>query len=454
MLIFLICVLTLFTSAWLASIKNMWMIITTQAMIIGLCSMAWIHAQDHFQFMNSYFFIDKISSPLLLLTWWLITPTVLASEHQLSKEPISRQRAYIFTIILLQITILLAFMADNLFLFFILFEATLIPTLIVITRLGSQKERMLAGTYVLFYTLFSSINLLSALLYVYKMFGTLSMTLIKNMSFEFYPSACMLAFWFACFASFLTKMPLYGIHLWLPKAHVEAPIAGSMILAGALLKLGGYGILRMGALINDSFLPAATPFIIVSLFGVLLSTALSARQTDLKCMIAFSSVSHMGLVIAGSMLKTDWGIQGAMILMISHGLTSSAMFCLVNALYERTQSRTMMILQGTQIVIPLMAACWLLMVLMNMALPPFPNFFGELLIMCSLVEWSNKLFFILSSTVIFMTIFSLFILWSIQRKHLPPLTKLIPPIETREQMIFILHIVPLLLLLFKPFFSS
>nr|QLY89983.1 NADH dehydrogenase subunit 4 [Epidalea calamita] len=450
MLMISIPLATLLLSTWLAPSKRLWEVITTQSLVIAVASTAWLMAQQVNPFLSSYMFVDEISSPLLVLTCWLTAPTLLASQSKLSKEPISRQRTYIFTIIMLQITTLLAFLADNMILFFIMFEATMIPTLIVITRWGAQKERMLAGTYLIFYTLFGSMALLTALLYFHETFGTMSISLMKSLSVDHALSTCSAAWWAACLIAFLVKMPLYGVHLWLPKAHVEAPIAGSMILAGTLLKLGGYGILRMNIFINDSFLTLAKPLIVFSLFGVLLSAILCSRQTDLKSLIAFSSVSHMGLVIAASLIKTEWSIVGSMILMISHGLVSSALFCLANTSYERTNTRTLILLQGTQIIFPLAAAWWLLAALMNLALPPSPNFIGEMSILMSLFQWSNFTLMLTGLGIIFTTAYSLYMFWASQREHLPSHLNSLPPTQTREHTLLALHILPALLLMLKP----
>nr|AGN71021.1 NADH dehydrogenase subunit 4 [Alsodes gargola] len=450
MLVITIPLLILLLSTWLAPAKRLWEILTAQSLIIAAISMTWFCVQGTLPALSPYLIIDEISSPLLVLTCWLTAPTLLASQSKLSKQPVPRQRAYIFTIIMLQTTTLLAFMADNMMLFFIMFEATMIPTLIIITRWGAQKERMLAGIYLLFYTLFGSMALLTALLYFHETFGTLSITLIKDLHTEYTSSTCMLAWGSACFVAFLVKMPLYGVHLWLPKAHVEAPIAGSMILAGTLLKLGGYGILRVAIIINDSFLPSAAPLIIFSMFGVLLSAILCSRQTDLKSLIAFSSVSHMGLVIAASMIKTEWSIAGSMILMISHGLISSALFCLANTSYERTNTRTLVLLQGSQILFPLTAAWWLMAALLNMALPPSPNFVGEMAILTSLFQWSNFTLLITGLSIIFTTTYSLYLFWASQREHLPPHIKFLTPIQTREHVLLALHVIPALILTLKP----
>nr|QOJ44846.1 NADH dehydrogenase subunit 4 [Allobates undulatus] len=450
MLIISLPLFFLLFSSWFFPAKRLWELSTTLSLIIATASTIWFCSHKSLLLTNPYFSIDEISSPLLILTCWLTAPTILASQSKISKEPISRQRTYIFTIMMLQTTTLLAFMANNLILFFIMFEATMIPTLIVITRWGAQKERMMAGTYLLFYTLSGSMALLTALLYFHENIGTLSFPLLKETSSQFYSLPFAPTWWMACFLAFLVKMPLYGVHLWLPKAHVEAPIAGSMILAGTLLKLGGYGILRMGLMMGDSLLSLASPLIIFSLFGVFLSAILCSRQTDLKSLIAFSSVSHMGLVIAASMIKTEWSILGAMILMISHGLVSSALFCLANTTYERTNSRTLILLQGSQIIFPLTTAWWLTATLLNMALPPSSNFIGELSILLSLFQWSNLTLIISGLSIIFTTSYSLYLFWSSQREHLPPHTKLLIPTQTREHILLTLHILPIIMITLKP----
>nr|AGN71481.1 NADH dehydrogenase subunit 4 [Pristimantis thymelensis] len=450
MLVLLLVLLILLASTWLTPAKRLWEVTTIQAMIIAVISTPWFIAQSTLPIMNPYFSIDEISAPLLILTCWLTALTILASQSKLSKEPLSRQRAYIFTIVALQTITLLAFMANNMILFFILFESTMIPTLIIITRWGAQKERLLAGIYLLFYTLFGSMALLTALLFFHETFGSLSTQLIKISPIQPQSSTCWLMWWVACLTAFLVKMPLYGVHLWLPKAHVEAPIAGSMILAGTLLKLGGYGILRVGTMTSGPLISAAPPLIVYSMLGVLLSAALCSRQTDLKSLIAFSSVSHMGLVIAASVVKTNWSIPGSMVLMISHGLISSALFCLANTSYERTNTRTLSLLQGGQIMLPLTAAWWLMAALLNMALPPSPNFLGELTILASLFQWSNFTIILAGLSVMFTTAYSLYLFWSSQRGHPPLHMKTLFPIQSREHILMTLHIAPAIILTLSP----
>lgn len=195
---------------------------------------------------------------------------------------------------------------------------------------------------------------------------------------------------------------------------------------------------------------AIKPLIVFSLFGVLLSAILCSRQTDLKSLIAFSSVSHMGLVIAASIIKTEWSIAGSIILIISHGLISSALFCLANTSYERSNTRTLVLLQGTQIIFPLAAAWWLLAALINLALPPSPNFIGEISILTSLFQWSNMTLILTGLGIIFTTAYSLYMFWSSQREHLPSHLNFFPPLQSREHMLLALHIIPALLLILNP----
>nr|AGN71175.1 NADH dehydrogenase subunit 4 [Eleutherodactylus atkinsi] len=452
MLMILILMAASMVTTWISPAKRLWEITIVQSLITASVSTLWLFTQLHSQISSQYMLIDEISLPLLILTYWLTAPTLLASQSKLMKEPTSRQRTYIFIIILLQVTTILAFLTNNMMAFFILFESTVIPTLIVITRWGAQKERLLAGTYFLFYTLFGSMALLTALLSMNEALGTLSIVLAKETSVKLLSHSYTLMWWSACFLAFLIKMPLYGLHLWLPKAHVEAPVAGSMILAGTLLKLGGYGIIRISLFMGDSILMSSSPLIVYSMMGVILSAILCSRQTDLKSLIAFSSVSHMGLVIAASMIKTEWSIMGAMILMISHGLTSSALFCIANTSYERTHTRTLTLLQGSQIIFPLAAMWWLLLTLMNMALPPSPNFVGEFIILSSLFHWSNLTIIMAGLGIIFTTSYSLFMFWSSQREYLIPHAKNLPPTQTREHITIALHVLPAIIIMLNPNF--
>nr|ADG95201.1 NADH dehydrogenase subunit 4 [Polypterus endlicherii congicus] len=451
MLKLLIPTMMLFPTIWMLNYKWLWSITTTHSLLIATLSLSLFKCYSTTQWhnLNSLMATDMISTPLIVLTCWLLPLMIIASQNHISTEPINRQRSYITLLVSLQALLILAFSATEIIMFYIMFEATLIPTLIIITRWGNQAERLNAGTYFLFYTLAGSLPLLIALLYLYSTAGSLSMLSMNPMII--YPNSWAHSFlWAACLIAFLVKMPLYGVHLWLPKAHVEAPIAGSMILAAVLLKLGGYGMIRMTIMLEPATKSLAYPFIILALWGIIMTGSICMRQSDMKSLIAYSSVSHMGLVASGILIQTSWGFTGAIILMIAHGLTSSALFCLANTTYERTHSRTLLLARGMQIIMPLMATWWFTMSLANMALPPLPNLMGELMIMVSMFNWSNWTILLTGFGTLITASYSLYLYMSSQRGPTPDNLSSMEPSHTREHLLLILHIIPIILLITKP----
>nr|YP_009159136.1 NADH dehydrogenase subunit 4 [Icelus spatula]AKP94554.1 NADH dehydrogenase subunit 4 [Icelus spatula] len=452
MLKILIPTLMLIPTAWMARPKWLWPTTLMHSLLIALISLSWLTnmAETGWSSLNFYMATDPLSTPLLVLTCWLLPLMILASQSHTASEPLNRQRTYLTLLTSLQIFLIMAFGATEILMFYIMFEATLIPTLILITRWGNQTERLNAGVYFLFYTLAGSLPLLVALLLLQNSTGTLSLLTVQYSDPVELSSYAHKLWWAGCLLAFLVKMPLYGVHLWLPKAHVEAPVAGSMILAAVLLKLGGYGMMRMVIMLEPLTKELSYPFIVFALWGVIMTGSICLRQTDLKSLIAYSSVSHMGLVVGGILIQTPWGFTGALILMIAHGLASSALFCLANTNYERTHSRTMLLARGLQMVLPLMTAWWFIASLANLALPPLPNLMGELMIITSLFNWSWWTIVLTGAGTLITASYSLYMFLMTQRGPLPTHIIALDPSHTREHLLMALHLIPLVLLILKP----
>nr|WNH22631.1 NADH dehydrogenase subunit 4 [Haemulon plumierii] len=452
MLKILIPTLMLVPTTWLVPAKWLWPTALLHSLLIAFASLTWLGnlSETGWSTLNSFMATDPLSTPLLVLSCWLLPLMILASQNHTASEPTSRQRMYITLLTSLQIFLIMAFGATEIIMFYVMFEATLIPTLMLITRWGNQAERLNAGTYFLFYTLAGSLPLLVALLLLQNNTGTLSLLTLHYANPIALVTYADKLWWAACLLAFLVKMPLYGVHLWLPKAHVEAPVAGSMVLAAVLLKLGGYGMMRILIVLEPLTKELSYPFIILALWGVIMTGSICLRQTDLKSLIAYSSVSHMGLVVGGILIQTPWGFTGALILMIAHGLTSSALFCLANTNYERTHSRTMVLARGLQMALPLMTTWWFIASLANLALPPLPNLMGELMIIASLFNWSWWTLALTGAGTLITAGYSLYMFLMTQRGPLPAHIIALDPSHSREHLLMALHLLPLLLLILKP----
>lgn len=393
-----------------------------------------------FYYNISYFLgIDLISYGLILLRVWICSLIIISREIVFKSN--NYLNYFLFLILFLLLILLLTFSSINLFLFYIFFESSLIPTLFLILGWGYQPERLQAGIYLLFYTLIASLPLLISIFFISNNLLTLNIFIMINYSFYYY------YFYFTIIFAFLVKIPIFLVHLWLPKAHVEAPVSGSIILAGVLLKLGGYGLIRVFPFILLIGVKFNYVFVSIRLVGGFLISLICLRQIDIKALIAYSSVAHMGIVLRGLLTLTFWGLRGSYTLIIAHGLCSSGLFSLANITYERVRSRSLIINKGLLNFIPSLSLWWFLLCSGNIAAPPTLNLLGEISLINRIVRWSFYSIIFLSLLSFFGAAYSLFLYSYSQQGKIYSALYSFSMNYNREFLILFLHWFPLNLLI-------
>jgi len=317
--------------------------------------------------------VDGISMLFVILTTFLMPICILASWEAIDQ----RVKEYMIAFLLMETMMIGVFCALDIVLFYLFFEAGLIPMFLIIGVWGG-KRRIYATFKFFLYTLLGSVLLLIAMLAMYFHAGTTDIPTLMAANF---PIGMQRWLWLAFFASFAVKMPMWPVHTWLPDAHVEAPTAGSVILAGVLLKMGGYGFIRFSIPMFPEASVFFTPLIFaLSIVAVIYTSLVALMQEDMKKLIAYSSVAHMGFVTLGLFTLNTQGIEGAMIQMLSHGIVSGALFLIVGVVYDRIHTREISRYGGLVNTMPKYAFVFMVMTLASVGLPGTSGFVGEFLV--------------------------------------------------------------------------
>ena len=358
----------------------------------------------HFQFVNSFSWfnndslrfslgVDGLSMPFIVLSTFLILACIIFILPQAKKN----MKMYLASFLVLESFLIGTFSALDLFSFYIFFESILIPMYLIIGFWGGERRIYSAYKFFL-YTLLGSVLMLIAIIFLYQEFGTISIPKLLDYTLPFYIQIWL---WIAFFSSFAVKIPMWPFHTWLPDAHVEAPTEGSVILAGILLKLGGYGFIRF----NLSILPDAsiffTPFIyFLSVVAIIYTSYIALVQEDMKKLIAYSSVAHMGFVTLGIFSANIQGLHGAIIQMISHGIISAALFFSIGSIYNRYKTKRIDFFGGLNLKLPKFSVVFLIFTLGSIGLPGTSGFVGEYLTLLAVYSKNTIVAFISTTGVI------------------------------------------------------
>jgi NADH-quinone oxidoreductase subunit M len=380
--------------------------------------------------------VDGFSFPFVVLTAFLMPFCILASWHSITK----RVREYMVAFLILETLMIGVFVALDLVLFYLFFEGGLIPMFLIIGIWGG-KRRVYASYKFFLYTLLGSVLLLLALMAMYWHAGT---TDIPTLLAHKFPAGMQTWLWLAFFASFAVKMPMWPVHTWLPDAHVEAPTAGSVVLAAIMLKMGGYGFIRFSIPMFPEASEYFASFVFaLSVIAIVYTSLVALMQEDIKKLIAYSSVAHMGFVTMGLFTLTPQGIQGAMFQMVSHGLVSGALFLCVGVIYDRMHTREISAYGGLVNRMPVYAVIFMVFTMANVGLPGTAGFVGEFLTLLGAFRANPWVAFIACSGVILSAAYALWLYRRIMFGELvKPELKDIADLDRREMAI----LVPLVLL--------
>ena len=368
--------------------------------------------------------VDGVSLFMVLLTTFLFPVAILASWR------VERNvRGFMVAMLLLETAVIGSFLALDLLLFFLFFEAMLFPMYLIIGGWGYERRIYAAVKFFLF-TMFGSAFLLVAILFLYAKGGTFDLRGLTGLALSTTASRWL---FLAFFVAFAVKVPIFPLHTWLPDAHTEAPTAGSVILAALLLKIGAYGLIRFNlALFPEASRSFADLVSILALIGIVYGAVVALMQTDLKRLIAYSSVSHLGFVVLGIFAFTQYGVTGGVLQMVNHGLSTGALFLLVGMLYERTHTRNLAEMGGMSNVTPRLTGIFLFAALSSLGLPGLNNFVGEFLVILGTFA-SNAVYGSIAATGVVLA--AIYLLWAFQRMAHGPVVEAhatLPDLSVRE----------------------
>nr|ALO64871.1 NADH dehydrogenase subunit 4 [Lasioglossum lativentre] len=384
----------------------------------------------NFSSVSMMFGVSNYSFMLIILTLWVFSLILLFLNEKNNLLCVKMN-------MILLINLLMFFLSMQLLLFYLMFEVSLIMIFFFIIKWGSGEKRVEAAYYMMFYTLFFS---LPFLIFLFLVMNNLMVDLMILMELlNFYMNDY---FFFFMMSTFFVKIPLYMFHGWLLKAHVEAPVFGSMILASILLKLGTYGLLQMMIIFMFLFMNLKFYIIMLSLFGSVILSGVCLRQMDMKILVAYSSVVHMGVLISSMLTFFKISVVGGYMIMVAHGLSSSGLFFLVNICYKETNSRLMLINKGMMNYMPKMSLMWFLLCTSNMSAPISLNLVGEILLLVGLVNWLEYMMILLMLFCFLGVIYSLYLFCYIQHGEVNYYLK-ITNSKMINYIVLILHWLPL-----------